>query len=157
MCVLQIGNACYFNSLYFQLKVPVFVKCRFVRFHLAQTVYVFINFAYRLSAEYETIKWQPLESGLQHWGVPSRLGRGLVRSCWLFKSPLVHAPLSSPSDVRVCSHVPRTQKCFEGFVNLFYAIHEMYLKTSPILFLIYLVLQNVRKRKYISSHINSSG
>jgi hypothetical protein len=33
-------------------------------FHLVLTVYAFVNFAYRRSAEYETIKWQPLESGL---------------------------------------------------------------------------------------------
>lgn len=96
-------SSCCWYGLQFQLKARVFANCWFVGFHLVplaapkQAVYVLRRSCISCLVNMKPFSGSHLRVDYSYWGVSSRLGRGLVRSCRLFKSPSFHT-LHLPSN-----------------------------------------------------------
>lgn len=78
-------SSCCWYGLHFQFKARVFHLVAFAA--AKQTVYMFRSNYICCLVNMKPLSGSHLRVDYSYWGVSSRLGRGLVRSCCLFKCP----------------------------------------------------------------------
>jgi hypothetical protein len=104
---------------------------------------------YRLSAEYDAVEWPSLESGLYDWVVSFRLGRGLARSCCLFKSPWVQTLLPILHAQQLLPVLPAGKLFWRIVLSCPLYSRDSLRKVQPVFVLIYLTFQKVKGCKSI--------